>query len=206
METWHPSSGASGHRDASGPQAFQFIRGSSSSPAHRMARGLGWFSIGLGLAECLMPETMARAVGLPGKENVLRAFGVREIATGVGILMSRDPEPWVWGRVGGDMLDLGALSAGLRQENQNRTGTVIAMLAVAQVTAADVACATALRRERQASQGPFIDYSDRGGFARPALQMRGAALSTFETPAGYRIPEALRPFDAGELPGGGLYV
>lgn len=206
METWHPSSGASDRRNTSGSQAFQEFHGSSSSPAHRMARGLGWFSIGLGLAECLMPQTMARAVGLPGKENMLRAFGVREIATGVGILMSRDPEPWIWGRVGGNMLDLGTLSAGLRPENSNRTGTVIAMLAVAQVTAADIACAAALRRERQAGKGPFIDYSDRGGFARPALQMRGAALSTFETPAGYRIPDALRPWDAGELPAGGLYV
>jgi hypothetical protein len=171
-----------------------------------MARGLGWFSIGLGLAECLMPQSMARAVGLPGKENVLRAIGVRAIATGVGILMSRDPEPWIWGRVGGDMLDLGTLSAGLRPDNSNRIGTVVAMLAVAQVTATDVACAGALRRERRAREGPFIDYGDRGGFSRPALQMRGAALSTFETPEGYRIPEALRPWDAGDLPAGGLYV
>ena len=73
----------------------------------------GWFSIGLGLAECLMPRTMARAVGLEGKENLLRAFGMREIATGVGLLMSRDPEPWVWGRVAGDALDLGALECRL---------------------------------------------------------------------------------------------
>ena len=51
-------------------------------PAHTVARGLGWFSIGLGLAECLMPRTMSRVVGLEGKENVLRAFGVREITSG----------------------------------------------------------------------------------------------------------------------------
>jgi hypothetical protein len=206
METWHSSSGASGRPKSQASPVFPGFRSAPSSSAHLVARGLGWFSIGLGLAECLMPQTMARIVGLGGKENVLRGFGVREIATGVGILMSRDPEPWIWGRVAGDMLDLGTLTAGLRPENPHRTGTLVAMLAVAQVTAADVACAAALRREREAREGPFIDYSDRGGFSRPALQMRGAALSTFETPAGYRIPEALRPWDAGELPAGGLYV
>ncbi len=177
-------------------------------PAHLAARGLGWFSLGLGLAECLMPRTMARAVGLEGKENLLRAFGLREIATGVGLLMSRDPEPWVWGRVAGDALDLGALSAGLRGDNPHRTGTAIAMLAVAQVSAVDVACAKALGAYRQEAENEvrYLDYGERGGFDRPAGEMRGAALSDFSTPDEYRIPKALRPWQDKEIPGGGLYV
>jgi len=185
------------------------LRSSPVAPSprvHLVAGGLGWFSIGLGLAGCLMPQTMARAVGLPGKENVLRAFGAREIATGVGILMARDPEPWIWGRVAGDMLNLGTLMAGLRADNPNRSGTMMAMLAVAQITAVDVASAGALRRVREARERRFIDYSDRGGFSKPAWEMRGAALSSFETPADFRIPEALRPWDKGEIPAGGLYV
>jgi hypothetical protein len=177
-------------------------------PAHTAARGLGWFSIGLGLAECLMPRTMARAVGLQGKENLLRAFGLREIATGVGLLISRDPEPWVWGRVAGDALDLGALSAGLRSDNPHRMGTAIAMLAVAQVSAVDFACARALGGYRQAAENElrYLDYGERRGFHRPAGEMRGAALSDFSTPDEYRIPKALRPWEDSETPGGGLYV
>lgn len=176
--------------------------------AHTVARGLGWFSIGLGLAESLMPHTMARAVGLQGKEKLVRAFGMREIATGVGLLMARDPEPWVWGRVVGDALDLGALTAGLRQDNPHRMETTVAMLAVAQVAAADYACAKALARHREQAENEwrYIDYRDRRGFDRPAHEMRGAALSDFSTPEDFRIPRALRPWEARELPAGGIYV
>jgi hypothetical protein len=175
--------------------------------AHAVARGLGWFSIGLGLAEFLMPQTMARAVGLEGKERLVRAFGVREIASGVGLLMSRDPEPWVWGRVAGDALDFGALSAGLRGDNPHRMGTAVAMLAVAQVAAVDVACAKALGRHREQAENEwrYIDYRDRRGFDKPVAEMRGAALSDFRMPDDYRTPTALRPWER-ELPAGGLYV
>ena len=31
---------------------------------HRVARGLGWFSIGLGLAECAAPRSVARLIGV----------------------------------------------------------------------------------------------------------------------------------------------
>ena len=45
--------------------------------ARGTARGLGWFSVGLGLAECLMPRAVARAVGMAGRESVVRAYGLR---------------------------------------------------------------------------------------------------------------------------------
>jgi hypothetical protein len=181
---------------------------SRRGPAHTVAQGLGWFSIGLGLAECLMPRTMARAVGLEGKENVLRAFGVREIASGLGILLARDPEPWVWSRVAGDAVDLGALSAGLRGDNPHRMASAVAMLAVAQVAAVDVACAKALTayRRQEADELRYLDYRDRRGFDRPANEMRGAALTDFSTPDEYRIPKALQPWEDQGMPGGGLYV
>jgi hypothetical protein len=176
--------------------------------AHVVAQGLGWFSIGLGLAECLMPRTMARVVGLEGKESVVRAFGVREIASGLGILLARDPEPWMWSRVAGDAIDLGALSVGLRSDNPHRMASAVAMLAVAQVTAVDVACAKSLAgyRQQEAAELRYLDYRDRRGFDRPAEAMRGAALTDFRTPDEYRIPKALQPWGEPEMPGGGLYV
>ena len=166
-------------------------------PAYAVARGLGWYSIGLGLAECLMPQTIARAVGLQGKESLVQAFGVREILTGVGILISEDPEPWIWGRVAGDALDLGALSAGMRRDNPHFVGNIVATLAVAQVTAVDYACATALADYRTGASLPAIDYRRRSGFNKPTEQMRGAALSNFVTPREYRIPELMRPWTQG---------
>lgn len=177
--------------------------GGRDRPAHAVAVGLGWFSIGLGLVQCLMPQMMARAVGLPGKENLVRGFGIREIANGVGILMSEDPEPWIWGRVAGDALDLGALSGGLlHRHDPNQRSSAMAMLAVAQVTAIDVACARALARDRARLERAqsLIDYSNRSGFRSVPDRMRGAALADFEMPADYRTPEALRPWQHKVLP------
>src|ERR1041385_2240296 len=53
----------------------------------QVATGLGWFSIGLGLAEFLAPGTMARVVGAKERHGALmRVLGLREIAAGVMIL------------------------------------------------------------------------------------------------------------------------
>src|SRR6478609_8300231 len=43
--------------------------------AHSMARGLGWFSIGLGLAELLAPRTLTRGLGMEGNEQIVQAYG-----------------------------------------------------------------------------------------------------------------------------------
>jgi len=42
---------------------------------------LGWFSIGLGLAEVLAPRSLTRGLGMEGHEQLMQAYGVREIAT-----------------------------------------------------------------------------------------------------------------------------
>lgn len=163
-----------------------------NSSADTLARGLGWFSIGLGLAEVLAPRTLTRALGLQGHERLVQAYGLREIATGVGILAARNPAPWIWGRVGGDALDLATLAGGLHDDNRRRANVGIAMAAVAAVGALDVYCATALSAEGEPPR-PLRDYSGRSGFPREVQAMRGAA-SDFQMPADMRIPEALRPY------------
>ena len=65
----------------------------STEYAHSMARGLGWFSIGLGLAEVLAPRALTRGLGMEGSEQLVQAYGLREIATGIGILSSDQPCP-----------------------------------------------------------------------------------------------------------------
>ncbi|MBV8095896.1 MAG: hypothetical protein JO110_22235, partial [Acetobacteraceae bacterium] len=84
-----------------------------AASAETLARGLGWFSIALGLAEVLAPSSLARASGVRASEQLVAGYGVREIATGIGILSAKSPAPWVWGRVGGDALDLATLAGGL---------------------------------------------------------------------------------------------
>lgn len=76
----------------------------SADSAYVLARGLGWFSIALGFTEVLAPRSLARALGMDGDEALLRAYGVREVATGIGILSTATPVPWIWGRVGATRL------------------------------------------------------------------------------------------------------
>src|SRR5206468_745598 len=69
------------------------MRGWSRSLHDRIASGLGYFSIALGLAELLAPRAVSRAAGLEGHETVVQAYGAREIATGIAILTSHDATP-----------------------------------------------------------------------------------------------------------------
>lgn len=157
--------------------------------ARKLARGLGWFSIGLGLAELMAPRAMARATGLRGQEALLQACGLREIASGIGLLVSRQPRRWMWARVGADALDLAMLSTA---GHPRLLSTATAMAAVAGVAAADLACARALQAEHRHATRPVRDYSTRSGLPRSPQQMRGAALSNFKMPEDMRAAPRLR--------------
>jgi len=109
--------------------------------AERVARGLGWFSIGLGLTEVVAGHALGHSLGMEDRTGLLRAFGLREIATGVGILAQPRPTPWVWGRVAGDVMDLGVLGSACTADNPERDNVVAAMGIVAGVTAVDLWCA-----------------------------------------------------------------
>ncbi|HET7434356.1 MAG TPA: hypothetical protein VFN10_06535 [Thermoanaerobaculia bacterium] len=113
---------------------------------HHIARNLGWFSIALGLTELAAPRQLARALGIDRGTGLIRAFGAREIAAGVGILTQRKRAPWLWARVAGDVLDLGALVAAL-VASRKRGAVTAAIAAVTAVTALDVICGGQLTRE-----------------------------------------------------------
>jgi len=171
------------------------LRGQSRSGCDEMARGLGYFSIALGIAELLAPKAVCKAVGIKGLESVVRAYGAREIATGMAILASHDPEPWIWGRVAGDMADIVTVATGLQQDNPGKDNTVMALGALAAVTAVDVACANALGAQKGNRKTAIADYSDRSGFPQGLQTARGAAHD-FAVPADMRTPELLRPWDS----------
>ena len=83
--------------------------------AHRdaeAARGLGWASIGIGLAEIAATLQVEAMLGLEDNathRGILRTLGVREIMHGVGILTEKRPNEamatGVCARVAGDVLD-----------------------------------------------------------------------------------------------------
>lgn len=118
----------------------------NSKRAEQIALGLGWFSIGLGLAELLAPRTVARLVGMPEASSaVLRAFGAREVGNGLALLAQPDRAAWLWSRVGGDAVDLSYLASGLTDEDAQPARIVAAMSAVLGVTAIDALTAQQLR-------------------------------------------------------------
>lgn len=167
--------------------------GHPDSGTDALARGLGVFSIALGLVEVVAARSLTRTLGMEGHENLIRLYGLREIAAGVGILASADPMPWIWGRVAGDALDIATLATGYEGNNPKKDNVSFALAAVAGVTALDIYCGQALSRETTEPQAPTWDYSDRSGFRRPPQAMRGAARD-FEVPRDMRAPEALQPY------------
>lgn len=175
-------------------------RGATGRGAHsgfeRLAKGLGWFSIGLGLTELFAARPLTRALGMDGQENLVRGYGARELATGVAILMSHDPTPWIWGRVMGDGLDLATLAAGFRHDNPEKSNLAVATAAVAGAMVLDIVCAQGLTADKRLSEPGEYDYGDRTGFPRSPSAMRGAA-SDFDVPSDFRVPDPLRPWENG---------
>lgn len=107
---------------------------------------LGWFSIGLGLAELLMPRRVSRAVGVPHRPALMRTMGARELAAGVGILRNRQQPAWLWSRVAGDVMDMALLGAAARSPQAQRQRIACALAAVAGVAVADVAASMQQQR------------------------------------------------------------
>ncbi|MDJ0390130.1 hypothetical protein QMO56_18630 [Roseomonas sp. E05] len=152
---------------------------SSLGAADRMARGLGWFSIGLGAAELLAANRVARGLGLEGYEWLIRGYGLREVASGVACL-SANPLPGVTSRVAGDGLDILTLLPALRHDNPKRGNAELALLAVAGVTLLDVLCQQGLTRRHARPSGPRRDYRDRSGFPKGLAAARGAVRQAGE--------------------------
>ena len=167
-------------------------RGHPDTSLDTLARSLGWFSLALGAAELLAPRQVTRSLGQRGYEPVAVSYGAREIATGLGILLSKDPAPWVWGRVAGDALDIATLTAGLGNRRAKTETMLGALIAVAGVAALDIYCASGLSRKSRGPLPPTRDYSDRSGFPQDPRAMRGRARNA-ERPRDMRTPDALRP-------------
>lgn len=114
----------------------------------KFATGLGIFSLALGLAEVLAPRKLGEMAGLNDRHQAfLPALGLREIASGIGILASTKPTAAVWSRVAGDAVDLAYLGAAFMSRDSNTGRLVGALAAVLGATAADLVCAQQLSRQ-----------------------------------------------------------
>jgi uncharacterized membrane protein len=137
------------HTDRPGGR-HQEGRRRSGGNGERLAQGLGWFSLGLGLAQIAAPGGVARLIGVPDDDEnrqMMRAVGMREVASGLGILSQPRPEGWVWARVGGDAMDLSLLGGAWASDRTDKERVAAATVAVVGVMALDLLCGRQLSDE-----------------------------------------------------------
>ncbi|MFL6540823.1 MAG: SRPBCC family protein [Chthoniobacterales bacterium] len=105
------------------------------------AKGLGIFSIGLGLAEIFASRELARLIGVKNRPAVFAALGAREILSGIGILAQRRPAGWLWSRVAGDIMDLSLLGVAFTDRGNDQQRIEAAAGAVGGVMIGDIVSA-----------------------------------------------------------------
>lgn len=121
----------------------------------RRATALGLFSVALGLSELTVPDRVAGLIGVRDRQQtrwVLRALGIREILTGLGILARRDAAGPLWARVAGDALDLGLLGSSFRVKGASKGRLIASTAAVAGVTLVDAYAAAGSSRNSTAQK------------------------------------------------------
>ena len=157
---------------------------SSLTSSDSLGRGLGWFSLGLGLAELLAADQIAHALGMRGKESLIRAYGAREIASGV-LTLSVDRQAGLASRIGGDLLDIATLLPAVSDDNPKRGNAGFALAMVMGVTMLDI-IATGANTVQHSRRGEPRSYSDRSGFPQGVGAARGRArddLPDYHTPS-----------------------
>ncbi|MBA3451743.1 MAG: hypothetical protein H0T42_01450 [Deltaproteobacteria bacterium] len=126
-------------------------REESDGQVGTISKGLGLFSLGLGLAEMAAPRVLAKAIGIEPDVRTrltMRLFGARGIASGLGILAKpRRPIP-VWSRVVGDAIDLAFLAWAFKSKRTHTERLVGAMVAVLGVTVLDAVTGAKLQKDQ----------------------------------------------------------
>lgn len=102
-----------------------------------LATALGWFSVGLGLAQLVAPDRVSRLIGVKRHPVLMRFLGLRELVSGVGILTQHKPTGFLWARVAGDAMDLALLGSALTTQRGAHGKTAAATAAVAGMTVID---------------------------------------------------------------------
>jgi uncharacterized membrane protein len=117
----------------------------------RIARALGWFSLGLGAIQLIAPRRLLALVGIPAtnaaRVAITRLIGVREVGVAPWLLVRTRPARWLWARVAGDAMDLALMARAVRAADTHRPAVIAATAAVAAVSAVDVAAAVMAQRQ-----------------------------------------------------------
>lgn len=139
----------------------------------------GWVSLGIGLTGLAFPKGLCRVLGISRRHTgVVRVFGLRKIARGLGLLLQPHRREWAWARVTGDAIDFTLLGKtfGLPHANKGWLGAITA--AVAGVTLVDLSTVAGTWRSPWLHAGkvtPSLGMDAASG--GPAESWRGSGLA-----------------------------
>ncbi|GAA0222751.1 SRPBCC family protein [Cryptosporangium japonicum] len=121
-------------------------------PVQRRGRGLGWMSLGLGVAQLVAPNAVRRISGVddsPTSRVVVPLVGARELVHAAGLLTSRRKGAWAWTRVLGDAMDLTALGVAIAHRGGRRRRRLLGVTgAIVGITVVDVLTAVQATRRK----------------------------------------------------------
>jgi uncharacterized membrane protein len=147
----------------------------------RRGRGLGWMSLGLGVAQLAAPDMVRRISGVadsPTSRALVPLVGARELVHAAGLLMSRRKSVWAWTRVAGDAMDLTSLGMAIAHRGgRPRRRLVSATGAVVGITVVDLLTAVQATRTKEVSSVPTARGARKGG----SMELR--ATTTIRKPA-----------------------
>lgn len=84
---------------------------------HKLARGVGLVSLGVGLALVTAPARTVELFGMGERPNLGRFLGIRDLILAAGLLRGGNPAAWLRARAVSDAADAALLAGG------NTTGT-----------------------------------------------------------------------------------
>lgn len=168
--SYGPEGNRASWRESMAPPDNFGERGTTFLNGRTLAAGLGAVGLGLGLAQLLAPRQVAAFIGLeddPNTTNWMRACGMREITTGVGLLMQPDQPAWMWARAAGDGLDVALLTSAAQSKYSDTRRIGAALGAVALISLADLFALDAVNR--QASAEDSNQHAPRGRRVEKAI-------------------------------------
>lgn len=79
----------------------------------KLARGIGWLSVVVGLGLVVAPTSGTRRFGMGDRPTLGRVMGVRDLVVGAGLLRGKETRTWLVARGINDALDAAIVLGGM---------------------------------------------------------------------------------------------
>ena len=97
---------------------------------YKLARGIGWLSVVVGLQLVVAPKIGTRNFGMGERPTLGRIMGARDLVVGAGLLRGKDTKAWLVARGINDAVDaatiLGGAALGIFPRDRAPVGLAVA--------------------------------------------------------------------------------